>query len=95
VLQAAANTIPANAIVSANNNAGAQLSARRTVYTFPVISDAQYILVDTTRPFVFDEIDTTGVTYSTVLAELIKNTSLKRVFAQDGVFVFEVPPTAK
>jgi uncharacterized membrane protein len=95
VLQAAVNTIPANAIVSANNNAGAQLSARRTIYTFPVISDAQYILVDTTRPFVFDEIDTTGVTYSTVLAELIKNTSLKRVFAQDGVFVFEVPPTAK
>ena len=89
VLQQAVATIPANAIVSANNNAGAQLSARRTIYTYPVISNAQYILVDTSRPFIFDEIDQTGVTYSTVLAELIKDTTLKRVFGQDGVFVFE------
>jgi uncharacterized membrane protein len=95
VLQAAVAAIPANAVVSANNNAGAQLSARRTIYTFPVISNAEYILVDTTQQWVFDEIDATGVTYSTVLAQLIKDTSLQRVFGQDGVFVFKVPPTAK
>ena len=44
-------------VVSTANNAGAVLSERRVVYSWPYIDDADWVIVDQTRPFVLDEED--------------------------------------
>jgi uncharacterized membrane protein len=47
--------IPAGVPVSATNPAAGRLSARLHVYTWPVIGDAQWVLVDIIRPWLIDE----------------------------------------
>jgi len=42
--------VPADAAVSAGNQLGAHLSARRRILTFPVVGDADWVLVDRRRP---------------------------------------------
>jgi len=46
--------IPAGVPVSATNPAGGRLSDRLHVYTWPVIGDAQWVLVDTAKPWLID-----------------------------------------
>jgi uncharacterized membrane protein len=46
--------IPPGVPVSATNPAGGRLSDRLHVYAWPVIGDAQWVLVDTTRPWLLD-----------------------------------------
>jgi len=43
---AAIAVIPANAAVSAQNRIGGHLSARRTVYLYPYIGAARYVVLD-------------------------------------------------
>ncbi|MBN1517594.1 DUF2079 domain-containing protein [Candidatus Sumerlaeota bacterium] len=44
-----AAALPADASVSAQVQVGAQVAGRETIYMFPVVHDAQYILLDTRR----------------------------------------------
>ncbi len=46
--------IPPGVPVSATNPAGARLSDRLRVYTWPVIGDARWVLVDMARPWLLD-----------------------------------------
>ena len=41
--------IPSNAAVSAGSNMGAHLSHRRKIYHFPIINDAEYIIIDSSE----------------------------------------------
>ena len=46
--------IPPGVPVSATNPAGGRLSDRLYVYSWPVVGDAQWVLVDTARPWLLD-----------------------------------------
>ena len=56
-LDEAVALIPEDAVVSANNNAGAQLAARRVAYIFPYFAKADWVVVDTQHPFFYDKED--------------------------------------
>ncbi len=51
-LDAAVALVPAGAAVSASNTAGVRLSDRRYVYSVPVLGRADWVVVDTTDPWV-------------------------------------------
>jgi uncharacterized membrane protein len=88
VLDMAIRTIPSagDVTVSTENNAGSHLSARRVVYTFPYIGDAQYVIVDQKNPFVYDHEDAVG--HSQALGALVLDQAYQSIFARDGVYVF-------
>ena len=57
VLERAVALIPDDVPVSAANLPGAHLSERERIYTFPVIDDARWVIVDRHRPYVADRLD--------------------------------------
>jgi hypothetical protein len=87
VLDMAIKMIPANATVSTENVAGSHLSARRVVYTFPCIGNAQWVIVDQKKASVYDHPDTVG--HDQALGALVLNQNYLSVFARDGVYVFK------
>jgi uncharacterized membrane protein len=86
VLDAAIAMIPDDARVSANNNAGAQLAARRVAYIFPYFAGADWVIVDQRHPFFYDRED--EKMHSLALGRLVLDPNFRSVFAQDGVLVF-------
>jgi uncharacterized membrane protein len=54
-LDAAVALVPAGAAVSASNTAAGQLSARRYVYSLPVLGRAEWVVVDLEDPWVVRE----------------------------------------
>ncbi len=86
-LDEAVALIPDDAKVSANNNAGAQLAARRVAYIFPYFADADWVIVDQERPFFYDKED--EKMHSLALGRLVLDTRFQSVYAKDGVFVFK------
>jgi len=86
-LDEAVALIPENAKVSVNNNAGAQLAARRVAYIFPHFADADWVLVDQEHPFYYDKED--ELLHSQALGRLVLDGRFISVFAKDGVYVFK------
>jgi uncharacterized membrane protein len=88
-IQDALNLIPASAAVSASNRIGAHLSARRRIFSFPVRSDAEWVIVDTADPWLADagEADNVG-RYDAELGRLRADPAWRRVFGRNGVLVF-------
>jgi uncharacterized membrane protein len=100
VLDLALKTIPTagDVTVSTENDAGSHLSARRVVYTFPDVHNAQWVIVDQKNPFWFDHPD--AVRHAQAVGALVLNQSYQSVYARDGVYVFKrvanaAPPAAK
>ena len=87
VLDMAVKLIPRTATVSTENNAGSHLSARRVVYTFPYIGNAQWVIVDQKNQYVYDRFDPVG--HSQALGALVLDQNYQSVFARDGVYVFK------
>jgi uncharacterized membrane protein len=87
VLDEAVAMIPEDARVSANNNAGAQLAARRVAYIFPYFAKADWVIVDQRHPFFYDRED--EKMHSLALGRLVLDPDFRSVFAKDGVLVFE------
>ena len=85
-LDRAVAMIPAGAVVSVNNNAGAQLAARRVSYVFPTVADADWVLVDERHPFVYDRENV--ALHRLAVGELVRDRRFESVFAGDGVRVF-------
>jgi len=73
-------------VVSATNHAGAHLSARRRIYTFPVVRDAEWVVVDRRRPETTINADEGDL--AATLAALRARPDMRRVFHEDGVSVF-------
>ena len=86
-LDEAVSLIPAGASVSANNNAGAQLAARRVAYVFPYFADADWVLVDERHPFFYDRED--ARMHQLALGKLVLDNRFLSVYAKDGVYVFK------
>jgi uncharacterized membrane protein len=86
-LDEAVALIPDGAVVSVNNNAGAQLSARRTVYVFPYFAKAEYVLVDERHPFFYDREDQRM--HRLALGRLVLDNHFRSIYAKDGVYVFQ------
>ncbi len=87
VLDEAVALIPAGVRVSANNNAGAQLAARRVAYIFPYFAGADWVIVDQRHPFFYDRED--EKMHSLALGRLVLDPNFQSVFAKDGVLVFK------
>jgi uncharacterized membrane protein len=86
-LDEAVAMIPANGVISANNNVGAQLAARRVAYIFPYFAAADWVIVDQKHPFFYDKED--EKMHSLALGRLVLDPNFRSVFAKDGVFVFK------
>ncbi len=86
-LDEAVRMIPAGAKVSANNNAGAQLAARRVAYVFPYFAGADWVLVDEKHPFFYDKED--EQMHQLALGKLVLDNRFISVYAKDGVYVFK------
>lgn len=78
--------IPGAVPVSAGNLLGAHLSERERVYTFPVIGDARWIVVDTHRPYLADRLLPRA--HAARVEALAARPDIRRVFSEDGVMVF-------
>jgi uncharacterized membrane protein len=87
VLDRAVAMIPEDVPVSANNNAGAQLAARRVAYVFPSYGGAEWVLVDERHPFVFDREN--RLLHAQAVRALEGDPRFDRVFWEDGVGVFK------
>ena len=86
-LDEAVAMIPDDVKVSANNNAGAQLAARRVAYIFPYFAAADWVIVDQRHPFFYDKED--EKLHSLALGRLVLDPNFRSVFAKDGVLVFK------
>ena len=86
-LDEAVRMIPDGAKVSANNNAGAQLAARRVAFVFPYFAGADWVLVDEKHPFFYDREDERM--HQLALGKLVLDDRFISVYAKDGVYVFK------
>ncbi|MCX6363874.1 MAG: DUF2079 domain-containing protein [Actinobacteria bacterium] len=86
-LDEAVKMIPGDAKVSANNNAGAQLAARRVAFVFPYFGGADWVLVDEKHPFFFDKEN--KQMHQLALGKLVLDNRFVSVYAKDGVYVFK------
>ena len=77
---------PCGAVVSAGNSPGWHLSARERILVFPVIGDAEWVVVDRTRPNMYDRLDPVG--FTAALDSLRTRPDFSPVYDRDGVMVF-------
>lgn len=84
-LREAVAMIPPDAVVSAGNHPGGHLSARRRILTFPVVDDAEWVVVDRTRGDVVDDVDPKA--QSDALERLNASGRFTVAFDRDGVIV--------
>jgi hypothetical protein len=78
--------VPGGVPVSATNSLGAHLSDRRRIFSFPVLREASWVVVDAQRLTFLDSLRP-GRSRA-ALAQLRRNPSWRQVFAEDGVLVF-------
>lgn len=74
--------------VSATNALGPHLSHRRHLYLFPLIKDADYVVVDQARP-AYDTNNSSPVLNLQSLQRLRAGPRYKEIYAESGVLVFE------
>jgi len=95
VMAQAAALIPDGAPVSAGNPFGAHLSARTRVLSFPLVADAEWVIVDRTRPYFADRVAPSAM-HEGVLAAIRGDRDFRTVFERDGVVVLRrVPAVAE
>ena len=78
--------VPAGAPVSATNTLGAHLSARQRIFSFPVVREAEWVVVDERRLTYLDSLAPERARPK--LAALQRDPAWTRVFADNGVLVF-------
>jgi uncharacterized membrane protein len=78
--------IPPNAVVSASNTVGAHLSARRRIFSFPLLSDASWIAVDQYNPSYFADANAPK-DFRRALARIRRDKRWHVVFDESGVLL--------
>lgn len=78
--------IPDGAPVSAGNLLGAHLSERERILTFPVLAEADWVIVDEARPYLADRLLPRA--HAVRLAALRARPDMRLVYDEDGVLVF-------
>jgi uncharacterized membrane protein len=79
--------VPAGAPVSATNTLGAHLSARRRIFSFPVLREAEWVVVDERRLTFLDSLGPGRARPH--LDALHHDPAWRRVFAEDAILVFQ------
>ena len=91
-LRDAVALVPPGASVSASNVAGAQVSARRTIYVAPVVRDATWAVLDAQDPWAMSADTPLLANRPEVVRRLIRRLEAddrwRAVYERDGVFVF-------
>ncbi len=77
--------VPPAVAVSATNTLGAHLSARRRIFSFPVLREARWVAVDLTRPSYLD--DARGRRFAAAYAAFRQDARWHVVRSEDGVVV--------
>jgi uncharacterized membrane protein len=77
--------VPAGAPVSATNSLGAHLSERRRIFSFPVLEEAEWVVVDEQRLTFLDSLAPARA--RAPLNALKRDPAWTRVFAEDGILV--------
>jgi uncharacterized membrane protein len=96
-LRAAVALVPEDARVSATNNVGSHLSARRYFYSVPIVERADWIVLDTQDPWIQGS-DSQPARFDPAIGAKFKerirsSPEWKQVLGQEGVYVFQkVPP---
>ena len=85
VMARAVALIPDDVPVSAGNLLGAHLSERERILTYPVIGEADWVVVDAARPYLGDRLLPTA--HAIRLAALRARPDMRIVFEEDGVVV--------
>ena len=92
-LRAAESLVPADAPVSATNTAGSRLSARRYIYSVPVLGKSEWIVLDTWNTWMPAVPRRSEGQHPDVLqafrVRIEKSPRWRKVFERDGVLVFE------
>ena len=78
--------VPDGAPVSATNALGAHLSERHRIFSFPVLAEAEWVVVDERRLTFLDSLRPERA--RPALAALRGDPRWRRVFAEDGILVF-------
>jgi uncharacterized membrane protein len=91
VAQRAVKLLPSDAPVTATNGLGAHLSARRRVFSFPVVREAEWVAVDLRDPSYLDRSSTASTT-AVPLARLIGSGRWASVLDEDGIVVLQRRP---
>lgn len=78
--------VPDDAPVSATNALGAHLSARRRIFSFPVLEESEWVAVDERHLTFLDSLR--PELSQAPLAELRRDPRWRLVFSEDGVLVF-------
>lgn len=87
VLREAIAVIPDDAVVSAGNRLGAHLSARRRILTFPLVDDAEWVIVDRNRPDVGHDVKPDA--HREALAALMGSGRFTVRYERDGLLVLQ------
>jgi hypothetical protein len=82
--------IPDDVPVSAGNLLGAHLSERERILTFPVIDEAEWVVVDRRRPYVGDRLG--AAVHAARVAGLRARPDMRLVLDDDGVMLFRRLP---
>jgi uncharacterized membrane protein len=82
--------VPARAPVSATNGLGAHLSARERIFSFPVLREATWVVVDERHLTFLDSLKPDRA--RPALAALRRDARWRLVFAEDGVLAFRRVP---
>ena len=82
----ALDVVPDDAAVSATNALGAHLSERRRIFSFPVLREAEWVAVDSTRLTYRDSLSPERS--RPALAALRRDPAWRLVFSEDGLLVF-------
>ena len=77
--------IPPDAPVSATNTLGAHLSARKRIFSFPLLEEAEWVAVDLTRLTYLDSVRPARARQP--LRALLEGRRFRVVFEEDGVLV--------
>ena len=84
--------VPAGAPVSASNSVGAHLSARRYVYSLPVLRSAEWVVIDRDDPWTVRPDSPILTRHPRVVRRLVvqlgNDPTWRKVFERDDVFVF-------
>jgi hypothetical protein len=86
VAERALALVPPDAAVSSTNGLGAHLSERRRIHSFPVVRDAEWIVVDLERASYLDRRSAPSTT-AVPLAQLLRDPGWRTVFDEDGIIV--------
>jgi uncharacterized membrane protein len=91
-LRQAADLIPSDAAVSASEGLGGRLSERRVIYSFPMIRDADWVIVDRRDPWLPDLPNLRRgwrpEEYASAVRRLERDPRFRQVFNRDGVLVY-------